>query len=362
MEKRNIPGARVYQRPQTANWHIAFTGADGRTIRKSSGTSSEVEAWEVLAQEYRLEHELSFQDVAINFFDTRRDLKSTTLHGYKNSLRVLTPYFRRMALVQITSNDLKRFVAERRREVSDSAVKRDLAFLSSLYTHAQRSMPNAPEVNPVRQMDKKHLKEKKRSDWLTRAEFDRLEKACIEELHRMVVTTAVFTGLRHQELRLLEKRHLHFANREIQLPGEITKNGKPRTVPILPELFDQLEDYCSRTVGETVFSHYDQAKKQYVPFTSFQGFFRLARTRAGLPNITLHGLRHTFASWWVQSGGNLYVLKDILGHSTMQMVERYSHLDSGATHRAAEEISTHSFGTVGQKRQHRQKEGSKKPE
>ena len=211
----------------------------------------------------------------------------------------------------------------------------------------------------VRQLDKRHLKEKKRTDWLTRAEFDRLERACLEELHRMVVTTGVFTGLRHAEMRLPEKRHVNFANQTIQLPGEITKNGKPRTVPIMSEFSAQFDDYCSRTVGNYVFGHYCHSKKQYIPYSSFQGFFRLARRRAGLPNITLHGLRHTFASWWMQSGGDIYALKEILGHSSMQMVERYSHLDSGATRRAADQISTHSFGTVGQNSTHSSKGDAK---
>ena len=355
METSDIPQPRVYKRSRSKIWQISYRNPAGERVRKSSGTEDEAEAWKILRREYRLACELSFQEVVLNFFETRRDLKPNTLHSYRNSLRVLDPFFRRATMADIRSDDLKRFVAERRKEVSDAAVKRDLAFLSSLYTHAQRSMPGAPEVNPVRQLDKRHLKEKKRTDWLTRAEFDRLERACLKERHRMVVTTGAFTGLRHAEMRLLEKRHINFGNREIQLPGEITKNGKPRTVPLLPEFFDQFEAYCSDTPGNYVFSHFVHAEKDYVPYTSFQGFFRLVRTRAGLPNITLHGLRHTFASWWVQSGGDVYALKEILGHASMQMVERYSHLDSGATHRAAEEISGHTFGTLGQKPGHTRK-------
>lgn len=352
MEPRDIPGARVYKRERSNVWQITFRKTDGGVVRKSSGCVDEDEAWKELKRQYLLTTELSFMDVVTDFFATRRDLKPSTLHGYKNSLRVLDPFFRHSTLNGIGANGLKKFVSKRRAKVSDAAVKRDLAFLSSLYTHAQRAMPDAPEVNPVRQFDKKHLKETKRDRWLTRKEFERLEKSCIEEVHRMVVTTAVYTGLRHGEMRQLLKKHVHFENRALQLPGEITKNGKPRTVPILPEFHDQFEEYCSRTPGESVFSHYCNERKAHVPFSTFQNFFRLARTRAGLQGVTIHDLRHTFASWWVQSGGDVYVLKEVLGHSSMQMVERYGHLDTEATHRAAMKISIHTFGTLGQKAQH----------
>ena len=47
---------------------------------------------------------------------------------------------------------------------------------------------------------------------------------------------------------------------------------------------------------------------------------------AGISDFRFHDLRHTFASHYVMSGGDLMSLRDILGHSSLKMVERYSHL------------------------------------
>jgi integrase len=56
--------------------------------------------------------------------------------------------------------------------------------------------------------------------------------------------------------------------------------------------------------------------------------FKNALRKAGIKDFRFHDLRHTFASHYVMSGGDLLSLKEILGHSDLKMVERYSHLAS----------------------------------
>jgi len=48
--------------------------------------------------------------------------------------------------------------------------------------------------------------------------------------------------------------------------------------------------------------------------------------KLGLPKITFHDLRHTFASWFMIRGGNIWELMEILGHSNIQTTMRYAHL------------------------------------
>jgi len=54
--------------------------------------------------------------------------------------------------------------------------------------------------------------------------------------------------------------------------------------------------------------------------------------------VVFHSLRHTFASWLVQKGENLYTVKELMGHSTLAMTERYSHLAKGNLQDALKKI------------------------
>ncbi|MGH9897133.1 MAG: tyrosine-type recombinase/integrase, partial [bacterium] len=54
--------------------------------------------------------------------------------------------------------------------------------------------------------------------------------------------------------------------------------------------------------------------------------FERARIAAGLPHVRFHDLRHSYASWLVQAGADLRIVKELLGHTTMQVTDRYAHL------------------------------------
>jgi site-specific recombinase XerD len=62
------------------------------------------------------------------------------------------------------------------------------------------------------------------------------------------------------------------------------------------------------------------------PSIHFRRSFETARTKAGLEDVHLHDLRHTAASHLLMAGVDLRTLAEILGHKTMQMVHRYTHL------------------------------------
>ena len=301
---------------------------NGKRVRRSTGETDEDKARAVLEKQ----GELSYIQAVEHFFTSKRNLKPTTLHQYQNSLRVLDPFMGPKLLVDIKPSDIRSFISKRRKEVSDASVRRDLAFLSSVFSHAQETLEGAPDINPVRLVSKKHLKEVKRTRWLTEKEVDRLDRACTQEWHRIVVQLAVRTGMRHGELLQLQLDWIDFELRQINLPETITKGSIPRTVIIPASFVDTLKDFC------------DRRPQLFGQVQSFNNFFRAACQRAGLSGVRFHDLRHTFASWWVMRGGDLYQLQKLMGHSSVQVTERYAHLGVRSLTDSVDTVFGHSGG------------------
>ena len=66
---------------------------------------------------------------------------------------------------------------------------------------------------------------------------------------------------------------------------------------------------------------------------------RSACRRVGLEGVTFHTLRHTYASWLVEAGVDLYTVKELMGHSTLSMTERYAHVGNGMLQNAVKKLT-----------------------
>lgn len=336
----------TYTRPESKFIWLQITTPDGRKIRRSSKTTDPREAEERLKREISRLSSLSFREAVVDFFEVRaRDLRPKTISNYQTSLRAVDPIIGELTLFDINREILKLLVRTRRETVSDTSVRRDLAFVSSVFSHAIETMPGAPEANPVISFSKRHLKENQRVRWLRPQEYERILDSCTNETQKVLVETAVHTGMRHGELVALRKSMIDFNRQEVTLHVDMTKSGRERIIPLCDTLCRSLEQLCSQVPGEKVFAYVDKTSHQWKPYTSFKNSWTGIRARANLKEVRFHDLRHTFASWWVQSGGNLLHLRDILGHSSLQMVQRYAHLNTAAHHEEIRKVFGHSLDT-----------------
>lgn len=145
--------------------------------------------------------------------------------------------------------------------------------------------------------------------FLEDSEIKRLLDSCAESLNPDLLTIAkicLSTGARWSEAEKLEGQQIS----KHRITFIKTKGKKNRTVPISKELYDQIP------------------KKRRAIFSPCRKAFQRAVKRAGIilpEGQCTHVLRHTFASHFMINGGNILVLRDILGHADIKMTMVYSH-------------------------------------
>jgi len=167
---------------------------------------------------------------------------------------------------------------------------------------------------------------KVRVRWESRARIATLITALRLPWMRDVCTVAVATGMREEELLSLLPADVDLSRRQAWIRANNAKSGRARAVP----LNDDAMHILSRRIPQAVtwvFERPPQRSATPVKIcqTDARDFKRACAT-IGIADFHFHDLRHTWASWHVQSGTPLLVLKELGGWETLEMVQRYAHL------------------------------------
>lgn len=140
---------------------------------------------------------------------------------------------------------------------------------------------------------------------------------------RPAVLVSLMTGLRKSELFNLRWTDIDLTTHVITVRDEHAKSGKQRHIPINASLLDVLSAWRPLAHPE---SPYVFAGDSGAPIQCMKKSFAAVLKAARIDGFRWHDLRHTFASWLVQAGVDLYVVKELLGHATLEMTQRYAHL------------------------------------
>jgi integrase len=155
--------------------------------------------------------------------------------------------------------------------------------------------------------------------YLSEEESLKLIEACAPHL-RPIVVTALNTGMRREEILSLKwEQNLDLKNGFILL--DKTKNSCRREIPINQTLMATL-----KRIPRHISSPYVFVDGKGKRFGDVRKSFFTAVKSAGITDFTFHDMRHTFASTLVMKGVDLTTVKELLGHSTLTMTLRYSHL------------------------------------
>ena len=131
------------------------------------------------------------------------------------------------------------------------------------------------------------------------------------------------SGLRLHEVVTLTLDHLHLPEGYLIVDG---KGNKQWLVPIGLHTRKVLFRYLSRRPGcapaDRVFL---MSSLEPITDNTVRQMFRKLKQRAAIPRLRAHLLRHTFATRYLENGGDMYALQQILGHTSLEMVKKYVH-------------------------------------
>jgi len=142
----------------------------------------------------------------------------------------------------------------------------------------------------------------------------------------------ILTGCRLNEIMTLQWAHVDLAERVLHLPD--SKSGA-KVVHLAQPAVDLLRDAQRIKSKPWVIAGTLPGKR----LSDLQPFWQRVRARAGLKNVRIHDLRHTFASTAVASGQGLPMIGKLLGHTQVQTTARYAHLAAEPVRIAADAVA-----------------------
>jgi integrase len=153
------------------------------------------------------------------------------------------------------------------------------------------------------------------------------------EVAKKAIMLLLLTGARRNEVTHARWEHVDWDKRTLLVP--LSKSGKPRSIALNAQAVALLRSIRASDRSPYIFP----APTTDRPSPSLYFPWQRIRVRAGLPDLRLHDLRHSFASFLVNSGVSLYVVQGLLGHAHTRYTQRYAHLTPDTLLDAAETMS-----------------------
>ncbi|MBA3813805.1 MAG: tyrosine-type recombinase/integrase [Alphaproteobacteria bacterium] len=188
-------------------------------------------------------------------------------------------------------------------------------------------------ANPVEGVSK--YKEQKRDRWLNDQEVQRLFSV-LETYHNQSVANAIrlllLTGSRRGEVLGAMWEQFNLESGVWTKPAHTTKQSKMEHLPLSLQVIDLLKRMKARSISPYLFP----GKIPGEPLQDIKKAWKTISTKAEIPNVRLHDLRHTHASHLVSSGLSLSIVGKLLGHTQASTTQRYAHLADAPLRQAAE--------------------------
>ena len=324
-------------------WWIRYRDADGRLRREKAGTKAVALKLYIKRKQEALEgrklpenlkkRETTFgelMDDAIEY--SRRNTPEGGEKRYKCRMEIIRERFGSMSADSITPQILTRWLADRQKEFDwrPATVNRYKAFFSLAFRLGLEN--RRCKTNPARLV--KRLREDNERVRFLSAEEEEKIRAVIERdfpEHMPEFEIALHCGVRQGEQYKLSWSAV---DPDARMTLRQTKNGSTRHVPlnaVARGAFRELRNQSGAEDRVFIGEHGKPLKKP-------RHWWDKVLAEAGIEDFHWHDLRHTFASRLVMAGVDLRTVAQLLGHRTLQMVMRYSHLSQSHELAAVERL------------------------
>ncbi len=246
----------------------------------------------------------------------------------------IVPRWGRLKLTDIDSRAIAHWLADKRAEglAPATVLKIKMIFSRSFELGARWGIPGC-ERNPVRAVQSKPVNNA-RQRYVTAEEASRLIAAAEASRNPQlaaIISLLLLTGMRVSELLSARWANVDETARALFIPT--SKTGRSRYVPLAQAALAVIHDLPRPEGAVFLFPSPKDPRKH---LTTIKHGWQTARDSAGLPDLRIHDLRHSAASFMVNSGVDLFAVGKVLGHANVASTARYAHLQNSTLLAAVE--------------------------
>lgn len=273
----------------------------------------------------------------LNWAKIEHRTKPNTIRSYESTSKALLKFYGDKLLDQIEPGDVENFKEWRSKQTTrprgesktkkktslwkptilkPATINRELALLKIIFNFYIRR--DVLIKNPVSRV--KFFAEDNCQMRVVSTDEERLYLMAASQPLQDFATVMVDTGMRPEEVARIERKNVDIDRGYVFIPFGKTKAAK-RKIPLTNRVTELLDKRLRVIEGDHLFA----TETTQNPLTTLKTAHAGALRRTRLSHFRLYDLRHTFATRFIESGGDIVTLQALLGHSNIQMVTRYAH-------------------------------------
>lgn len=244
-----------------------------------------------------------------------------TINTYKDALKSFFVFFNTYTIAELTNDDVIRYNNE-------FIIKNKLsASYQNQITNAIKLYFKTIKYTKI-EIDKIHRPKRAKvlPNVLSKEEVKTILEAHNNIKHKMMLSLIYSCGLRCGELLALKPIHIDSKRNIVVLKN--AKGQKDRIVPLSPKILEMLRNYY-KIFRPTTYLFEGQTAGMTYDSRSLQLVLKQALKKAGITKpVTLHWLRHSYATHLLESGTDMRYIQELLGHSSSKTTEIYTHVST----------------------------------